>query len=335
MKRETGYQHSIHPKAMAGIVEYFCKHSGEDWWIINHCGHRGIRGRFALVGLVAFLVGMLSFLSCWYSFQMLFDSAWMAIPVSLLFAWMINNIYEVLLTTLSKPVLRMKYQGVIKHLSIILRVGFVIFFAVFISKPLEAWVFEPQLSGKVEQLKARQIGRAEKELTARSAKVEKRLLAAIRHKEHLGYPAQAIQPLRDELSRLILDRENALERVRFVIGRADFFVQRLQLLVSGGLYMLSWFFTLIVVALFLLPFYLKWHMDISNPYFKDKRAVYENIILRDYQEFKRTYTDLFKDQYRLDIQVGETYQDPPFNTERIVEKRDLKDQEDFLERIYR
>jgi putative flippase GtrA len=319
---------------MAGITEYFCKHSGEDWWIIDHCGHRGIRGRFALVGLVAFLVGALSFLSCWYSFQMLFDSAWMAIPVSLLFAWMINNIYEVLLTTLSKPVLRMKYQGVIKHLSIILRVGFVVFFAVFISKPLEAWVFEPQLSSKVEQLKARQIGKAENELMVQSAKVEQRLLAAIRHKEHLGYPVRDIQPLRDELDRVVTDRENALERVRFVIGRADFFVQRLQLLVSGGIYMLSWFFTVMVVVLFLLPFYLKWHMDISNPYFKDKRTVYEDIILQDYREFKRNYTDLFRDQYQLDIQVGEIYQDAPFNTEKITDKRSFKGQEDFLEWVY-
>jgi len=75
-------------------------------------------------------------------------------------------------------------------------------------------------------------------------------------------------------------------------------------------------------------------MDISNPYFKDKRAVYEDIILKDYREFKRTYTDLFRDQYQLDIQVGEIYQDAPFNTEKIIDKRTFKGQGDFLEGLY-
>jgi hypothetical protein len=318
---------------MGGVIGYFCKHSGEDLWIINNCGHRGIRRRFALVGFVAFMVGMLSFLSCWYSFQMLFDNVWMAIPVSLLFAWMINNIYEVLLTTLSKPVLKMKYQGVIKHLSIILRIGFVVFFGVFISKPLEAWMFEPQLSGKVAILKEQQIRKVEKELINRSVKTERRLQNEILKKEHLKYPVRDIQPLRDELGRLQADKMDALERIRFVVGRADFFVQRLQLLIGGGIYMLSWIFTLVVVVLFLLPFYLKKHLNISNQYLKDKKTIYEGIILVDYQEFKIRYAAIFRDQYHLDIRLREIFLDAPFNTEKLTDQRGFQSQDDFWERF--
>src|SRR6202012_3039641 len=94
------------------------KASGEDPYILERCGHRGIQDRFAFIGFISRAVAALSFLSCCYSFTMLFDNIIMAIPISLFFAWMINNIYEVMLGTLSKPVLKNKYEDVIKHLSI-------------------------------------------------------------------------------------------------------------------------------------------------------------------------------------------------------------------------
>jgi hypothetical protein len=97
--------------------------------------------------------------------------------------------------------------------------------------------------------------------------------------------------------------------------------------------MLSWFFTVMIVTLFLLPFYLKWNIDISNPYFKDKKTVYEGIIIKDYHEFKKTYTDLFRERYQLDIQVKEIYLDAPFNTEKIADIRSFKSQDDFFERF--
>jgi hypothetical protein len=319
---------------MSVLKDFFCKKSGEDLCIINNCGHRGIRDRFALVGFVAVLVNILSFLSCWYSFKMLFDDLWMAIPVSLLFAWMINNIYEVLLTTLSKPVLKVRYQGVIKHLSWTLRLGFIIFFAVFIAKPLEAWIFEPQLSASVESLKAREIAKAGKELEARSAKREKSLAARIHRLEYLKYPEEDILPLRSELEQVRSGNIEALERVSFVVGRADYFIQRIQMLTSDGIYRLSWVFTMLVAAMFLLPIYLKSKINITNPYFKHKQVIYERIVLADYDVFKAVYTDIFHNNYQLDIPVTAIYHDPPFNTERITDKRNFKNQESFFEQFY-
>jgi hypothetical protein len=319
---------------MPELTDYLCKRSGEDPYIINICGHSGIRTRFALIGLIAMLVGALSFLSCWYSFKMLFDNSWIAIPVSFLFAWMINNIYEVLLTTLSKPVLKIKYQGVIKHLSLTLRIGFIVFFAVFISKPLEAWIFEPQLSTKVEALKSRQIAQAEKQIIKRTATAENNLLAVIRKKEQLRYDEKNIQPLKTELQKFYADRNEALDRVRFVVGRADYFVQRIEILTSSGFFMLSWLFTLLVIVLFLFPIYLKRMTKLSNPYFLEKRKVYEHIIVQEYKNFKILYSDFFWNRFQIDVEFTESYIDAPFNTEKEIEKRIFKSQNDFFEQFY-
>lgn len=308
------------------------KASGEDPWILAECGHAGIQNRFALIGLIGRAVAALSFVSCCYSFAMLFDNIWMAIPVSLIFAWMVNNIYEVLLGTLAKPVLKNKYEQVIKHLSISLRIGFIVFFAVFISKPLEAWLFENTLSGRVEQLKAAEIRKAEKQIDAQFQKHITGIEKEIDKKQRLHYAGDQIQSLQAELAGVLHEREEALQRIEFVIGRADYFIQRIQLLTSGGVFALSWLVTTGMVTLFLSPVYLKWKINTANPYLKRKTAVYRDIVESGYLEFKNTYSQIFREKYQLDISYQERHTDPPYNTQRITDARVFATQDQFFER---
>lgn len=307
------------------------KASGEDPWILAECGHRGIQDRFAFIGFIGRAVAALSFLSCFYSFAMLFDNIWMAIPVSLVFAWMVNNIYEVLLGTLAKPVLKNKYEQVIKHLSISLRIGFIVFFAIFISKPLEAWLFEGTLSGRVEQLKAAEIRKAEKQIDLQFQKNISQLEHEISKKQRLSYDTQQIQLLQAQLTAALHDRDEALQRIEFVIGRADYFIQRIQLLTSGGVFALSWLVTVGMVILFLSPVYLKWKINTANPYLIRKTAVYRDIVESGYMEFKATYSQVFLEKYQLDIRYHERHTDPPYNTQLITDARVFGTQEQFFE----
>jgi|GEM_PF-2411257 len=318
---------------MSGIKEFFWKRSGEDFVIIQHCKHKGIQDRFALIGALTTLVSITSFLSCWYSFKMLFDDSWMTIPVSLFFAWMINNIYEVLLTTLCKPVMPLNYQGVIKHLSRSLRIGFIVFFAIFISKPLEAWIFEPALSIKVAAMKQADIHAAEFKLIQLHHNYETTLLNTIRKKELLSYPESEIKPYRDELNDLYQQRNEAKERIEFVIGKADFFVQRLQILTGKGIFLLSWLFTLLMAVLFLLPVYLKSHLNLSNPYLVEKRAIYSEIVDKAFAAFKRDYSAIFLKKYQVTVNYRENYTDAPYNTTKATDQRIFLGQDEFLKRF--
>lgn len=320
---------------MSALLNYLWKASGEDLMLIQHCPHRGIRERFAVVGMVAKLVMSLTFISCCYTFQMLFDNIWMAVPVSVFFAWMVTNIYEVLLTTLAKPVLDRALKGAITHLSGILRIGFIVFFAVFISKPLEAWFFQPQLSVRVAQLKEQAIQRSNRFLITATRPTERRLLKAIVRKERLHYSELEIRPLRMELSELYKQRSEMEDRIRFVIKRADYFVERVSILSTDGFFMLSWLFTLVVISIFLLPVYLKRNINGQNPYLHEKKQVYQNLILNQYQSFKAEYQQLFWKQYQLKVDYSEKYSNPPFNTRPLHNERDHQSQENFLEKLYR
>lgn len=318
---------------MSGIKEFFWKRSGEDFVIIQHCNHKGIQDRFAFIGGLTTLVFITSFLSCWYSFKMLFDGSWMTIPVSLFFAWMINNIYEVLLTTLCKPVMPLSYQGVIKHLSWSLRIGFIVFFAVFISKPLEAWLFEPALSVKVAAMKQESIKTAESKLVRLHQSYETSLINLIRKKEALHYPETAIKPYRDQLDQLHQQQDEAKERIEFVIGKADFFVQRLQILTGRGIFLLSWLFTLLLVALFLLPVYLKSNLDLTTPYLVEKREIYGGIVDKAFAAFKKDYSAIFLKKYQATVNYRENYTDAPYNTTKATDQRIFLSQDEFLKRL--
>ncbi|MFA6245609.1 MAG: DUF4407 domain-containing protein [Mucilaginibacter sp.] len=313
---------------------YFWRFSGEDIGIIRICAHRGIRDRFALVGAITLVVFIISFFSCWYTFQMLFDSPWLAVPVALFFAWMINNIYLLLLTTLAKPVLQFKNKGVIKHLSLSLRAGFVILFAVFISKPLEAWFFEPLLSEKIELIKQESIRKAEQKVVKAASREEKALSAKIRKKEALHYPEADIAPLRAELDELRAEQTEAFERIEFVIGRADYFVQRLELVTGNRSFIAAWLFTLLIIFIFLLPIYLKRTLNLANPYFKHKSEIYNSIVINAYRDFKLDFERIFFEKYGIQTKVHETYADAPYNTKKIADRRTFNGQEDFL-KLYR
>lgn len=314
------------------MTEYFWGYSGEDQRIIKHCRHKGIQDRFALIGCIAHLVGLFSFLSCFYSFDMLFDNAYLALPVSLFFGWMIYNIYEVLLSTLAKPVLKQKYEDVIKYLSYSLRIGCIVFFAVFISKPLEAWIFAPQLSARVEQMKANELAVAEKRLSARFDDKSAALNRIIGQKEQLHYPEADILPYRRQLLMIAQDKAEALYKIALVLGGADYFIQRVQLLSGSGIFALSWLVTAAMATLFLLPVYLKWSIKSETPYLRAKEAVYKGKVEAHYAEFKALYSRLFKEKYGLEITFAERYLDPPYNTQRPTDQREYKDENDFFKR---
>ena len=75
--------------------------SGGDRVIIKQCD-AGEQKQFMLVGLFVPLVFILCFISSAYTFNNVFDNLLTACIMALIFAWMIANIYRLLLYTLAK-----------------------------------------------------------------------------------------------------------------------------------------------------------------------------------------------------------------------------------------
>lgn len=101
-------------KAINRLRLFFCTFSGEDDYIIRECNKR-IQISFALIGLFVMLI----FAGCWISASSfmaeLFEgsSKWMSLPIGILWALLIANMYLLLLYTVSPtllPVARKKLR---------------------------------------------------------------------------------------------------------------------------------------------------------------------------------------------------------------------------------
>ncbi|MBL0310575.1 MAG: DUF4407 domain-containing protein [Bacteroidetes bacterium] len=133
-----------------------CTLSGDDYSIISRCS-KDLQNRFAAIGGFVLCIFVLCFVSSYFTFKMLFQNYILGIPVSIFFSWMITNIYLLLLYTLTKNVLPHIQNARARMFSVGIRLGFICFIAIIVSKPLEALVFSNQLSSEIATYKQEQI----------------------------------------------------------------------------------------------------------------------------------------------------------------------------------
>lgn len=143
---------------------FFCFFSGEDDFIIRKCNNR-IQIAFALIGLFVMIV----FIGCWISASLfmshIFDGArWISIPVGVIWAMLVTNLYLLLLYTISPsllPIARkkkvVKNGKVVKvmaeidakekrsllNFSLIFRIGLMLLLATIITQPFNVMLFSP------------------------------------------------------------------------------------------------------------------------------------------------------------------------------------------------
>jgi hypothetical protein len=143
---------------------FFCFFSGEDDFIIRKCNSR-IQISFALIGLFVIIV----FAGCWISASLfmshIFDgSRWMSVPIGVIWALLVTNVYLLLLYTISPellPIARKRKiieKGKMKKIilekkakenkpflsfSFLYRTGLITFLAILIAQPFNVILFAP------------------------------------------------------------------------------------------------------------------------------------------------------------------------------------------------
>jgi len=149
---------------------FFCLFSGEDDFIIRNCNTR-IQFAFALIGLFVQII----FAGCWISASLfmshLFDGArWVSVPIGIIWAMLVTNLYLLLLYTISPPILpnaskKRKGKKIIttnakkdKHylfsLSFLIRIGLIVLLAIIIMQPYNVQFFSPSFEESDQYAKA-------------------------------------------------------------------------------------------------------------------------------------------------------------------------------------
>jgi hypothetical protein len=137
-------------------IRLFWTLSGDDLSIIEKCKF-STRARFTWIGILVFLVFSICFISCYFAFKQLFQNNYIGIPIGIFFSWMITNIYLLLLYTLTKSSLPYAKSKLTRTISVTIRVFFVIFIAIIISKPIESLLFNNRLNFEIDSFKTKKL----------------------------------------------------------------------------------------------------------------------------------------------------------------------------------
>lgn len=318
-----------------GIASLLWILSGEDYRIINQC-HKKSRILFGFIGLFVLLIFLLCFVSSYFSFLKIFDNNIIGIPLGLFFAWMLTNIYLLLLYTLAKDVLPNNHNPKARIFSLTLRLALVTFIAVIMSKPLEILIFQNLLEQDIIEFK---VNKLEKYTTLTESYYDSEI-------QKINNTVTGLKTLNSNTSEkelkyyqfLIQQKTNAksvaLKEMERRINHSTYYVQSLIVLINK--YPRSWFITLLVILLFLTPALTKNIVAKESMFNKRKRIIHTRMIDSHYLLFKILYEQALQKYSDLD-KVKFTYQEkwlnPPYNT-NPKKKPKRYQQEDLKTLIY-
>ncbi|MEI6697018.1 MAG: DUF4407 domain-containing protein [Bacteroidota bacterium] len=103
--------------------------------------------------------------------------------------------------------------------------------------------------------------------------------------------------LKNSLKNIIKEKTENLNKLNILLAKSNFYVARIKIIIAENYF--AWLFTLIGCGIFLLPIYLKFVIRNRTDFYKIKEKIEKAIVLDDYNEFKKEYSEVFKRQFKL------------------------------------
>lgn len=339
--------------------------SGDDYSIVRQCDD-SVVNRFMIIGGFVAVIFIMCFVSTYYAFARLFASNFIAVPIAIFFALMIINIYLLLLYTFSKNSFPSISDNKSRIISIIIRVIFICFLAIIISKPIESFLFSSQLSSELIKYKTEQIYKYTSSTKLHFEKKKKTLNQLISNRDKHSNNIKRISIYENILSKEKLQSEGDISSMIRLVNSSNYFIQ--SIIILNTKYKFCWIITLIMIFFFLYPVYIKTYILKQNEFNKFKKEIELRIVKDEYTSFKYIYKILLVSKFSstlmipdngknkvflnqshkekfeilnreydliiLNIEYSEPYEDAPFNTLRKKDKRDFLEESDLISDLY-
>jgi hypothetical protein len=287
------------------LKHYLYHLSGSDHRMVESCGRR-LQQYFLWLGLAVLLFCLLSGLSSYLAFLQILGNQKISLLLAIFFAWMLSNMYRLLLYAAAKDPLPQSKGPVNAGPTWALRVLFACFMALLISKPLECLLYQRALDADLLVYKNKIAGESRQQLEA----YYQLQIGAV---NQLGIdPAYRRQFIKDKE----LACRQALAGAESLLGSSGFYIQRLRLLNSR--HSSSWYITSALILLFLLPLILRrWLRDCA--YEGHHELCARRVVRLNYYAFHKKYLALFLRNHHRHVSCNDNSADPPYNT---LEKKD-------------
>lgn len=315
-------------------IRFLWKLIGEDEQILSFC-EKNTKNYFILSGFLFWFFFLLSIFSFHYVFNGIFQIPILSWPIAIVWSLIVFNIYRLNLSTLStdKATYSLGY-----YMSLVIRILFMILIGITLIKPLEVKIFESFLTPGLNKFRTEKIisnqtkiaGYFDKEINAVKEELKNLNLQIQENRITLG--RNQILLLENKRDTLIHERETILSETEYSFQTSNFFFNGI--LIFNKKYPLVWLITVLLLILFLLPLLMKFVIAQNSTYSKQSSQLQRYLILKDYDNFKLKYPQSFKGIPIELIVWEEKYEDPPFNTKRIVIQENFGKEKNFINQIY-
>jgi hypothetical protein len=311
-----------------------CTLSGDDYSIIIQCKDKSIQYRFMAIGGFVSAIFVLCFISCYFTFTKLIQNRFIGIPIGLFFAYMITNIYLLLLYTLSKNSFPSRKDKAAQIFSLSIRVAFISFIAVVVSKPLETMIYSEVLKNEIKVYKQDRIIEY-KRSTITYFNEETKNLKLIVEQQRMLYTDTVnsqIRNYKELLRKKERKKDELIASMIHLVGNSNYYVQSIVILNTK--YRNCWLITLFIVMIFLFPAYLKKFLGETSSFYETKRTIENRLVKEEYATFKLKYNSLYRVRLNMSVSFSETFTDAPFNTIRKSKEQSFLEEFDLISEIY-
>ena len=310
-----------------------CTFSGDDYSIISQ-SDKTIQNRFMAIGGFVAVIFALCFVSCYFTFTKLFQDYFIGIPIGLFFSYMITNIYLLLLYTLSKNSFPCKTDKAAQLFSISIRVIFICFIAIIVSKPIETILFSMPLESEITSYKQEQIDKYRKSTSEYYDAETKNIKLIIEKQKNLYSNSETSQVVNYEklMAKKELQKDELIASMILLVNNSNYYIQSIVILNTK--YKACWLISFFTMFVFLFPAYLKNFLGEQSFYYETKRTIENRLVKEEYASFRAKYNLLFQKRLNKNIQFSEQFMDAPFNTIRKKDEREFLKEDDLISDLY-
>jgi hypothetical protein len=315
------------------IKRLLCTLSGDDFSIIKSC-RKDLQSRFMAIGLFVLAIFSLCFVGSYVTFTRLFQNYVIGIPIAVFFSWMITNIYLLLLYTLSKNSFPSVSNKGARTFSLSIRILFICFIAIVVSKPVETLIYSNQLRKEIEQFRQKQITLYTTSTTEYFDSETANMRSIIDRQQNLGMDNSAtqIQVYEELINKKEEQKQKLIRSMTLLVNRSNYYIESIKILNVS--YPSCWIITLVIILIFLIPAYIKNLLGENSAFYEIKGKIERRIVIEEYDIFKGKYSSIFQDNFQMDKSFVEIYIDPPFNTIRKKDERTFLKESDLLTDLY-
>tara|TARA_R110002020_G_scaffold312101_1_gene527573 strand:- start:3577 stop:4563 length:987 start_codon:yes stop_codon:yes gene_type:complete len=292
--------------------------AGEDPYILSQCSKR-LRIKFSIIGILVILISSISAISIAFGIEQILNSTAADIVIGIYFALFVFILYLFVLYTLSRNVLPSKdinWTG--KIISYSLRIGFLIMLGILVAQPLNYLLFKKAIDNELVAFKNDEVQEYSQKLNLKYAEELKKIRPSLKSKNLIIKEIEKNNRLKNrELRGLILSQKERNYFIRkILIQNTLFYFSKNNLPeINKTLVLLSWLVTIILVAIFITPVFLKIFISVSSEYYHIKKRMQTTLIDQHYRSFRKKYEALLREKYpEAALSFPLSYLDPPYNT---------------------